>query len=230
MKETPLIFTHNIQKLQDGTKTQTRRVMSPQPEYRDLGGNHMAYVWDAPDGETVLVKRWNWEPLLSRCRYGVVGDLLWIKEAWRRQPFSRDGCVNSVTYKTSHPENKMRWKNPMFMPRWASRISLVITGVSVERIQDISPYDCVAEGIPLEAHKCGCDVCSTQSTLCPATRSSLVMAFRELWDSINAANGCGWEANPWVWAIEFKCVKGGHRGNTVSGLVRCRDFTHSSGR
>jgi hypothetical protein len=78
---------------------------------------------------------------------------------------------------------------PIHMPRWASRISLEITGVRVERVQDISEADALAEGV------------DRTNTSLPGYATE---RFRRLWDSINAARGFGWEVNPWVWVIEFR--------------------------
>lgn len=87
-------------------------------------------------------------------------------------------------------ENALPWRPSLFMPRWASRITLEITGVRVERLQAISEADAIAEGYP-NPHK--------------AERPA--MWFRRLWDSINAGRGYGWSVNPWVWVIEFQQVK-----------------------
>ena len=106
---------------------------------------------------------------------------------------------------------------PYFMPRWASRITLELTGVRVERVQDISEEDAVAEGIVREAlppdpdnfHPPG--AYGFVSGLRPFPEGSIhpspVDAFCELWDSINAKRGHSWESNPWVWILEFRRVE-----------------------
>ena len=82
-----------------------------------------------------------------------------------------------------------RWKPSIHMPKWAARIWLEVTGVRVERVQDISEEDAIAEGIPRGAVQyCG----------------HAIRLFRDLWDSINAKRGYPWEVNPWVWVVEFK--------------------------
>ncbi|KKK61125.1 hypothetical protein LCGC14_3017480 [marine sediment metagenome] len=80
------------------------------------------------------------------------------------------------------------------MPRWASRINLEITGVRVERLQEITWQDCKAEGITLET-----DLFPTVNP-----ESKYLDRFKRLWDFLNAKRGYGWSANPWVWVIEFK--------------------------
>jgi hypothetical protein len=92
------------------------------------------------------------------------------------------------------------------MPRWASRISLEITDVRVERVQEISGEDARAEGVCVP--RCGCEGCGRTSQMCPADASSHILEYARLWDSLNAPRGYGWDANPWVWAITFKRVEG----------------------
>lgn len=89
------------------------------------------------------------------------------------------------------PEWKRIWKPSIHMPRWASRITLEVTGVRVERLQDISEADAIAEGAPWAA--CGAP-----------QEGSHKAGFAQLWESINGSNS--WSTNPWVWVIEFKRV------------------------
>ena len=77
------------------------------------------------------------------------------------------------------------------MPRWASRLTLEVVDVRVERVQDITPDDALAEGV-------------SETEWFAGDEASAVGAFRTLWDSINAARGYGWYANPWTWCISFK--------------------------
>lgn len=87
------------------------------------------------------------------------------------------------------------WRPSIHMPRWASRILLEVTDVRVERVQDISEADCYSEGLPIPG------------PYQPGTREAVEVvlpAFRDLWDSINAKRGQGWDVNPWVWVVEFK--------------------------
>jgi hypothetical protein len=136
-----------------------------------------------------------------RCPYGQPGDRLWVREAW-----SRDEEDGALFYRADvgtgneaddwqrniyEGASGYRWKPSIFMPRWASRILLEVTAVRVERLQDISEADAIAEGAPWAA--CGAP-----------QEGSHKAGFAQLWESINGPNS--WDANPWVWVIEFKRV------------------------
>ena len=161
VKERPIIFsTDMVRAILEGKKTQTRRVMKPQP----------------------ITEFYANTPLTKFCPYGQVGDRLWVRETWQQ-------IKAGIAYKASWdavPEWK--WRSPIFMPRWASRITLEIIGIRVERLQEIthSPFDndCHAEGF------------NNPSDLC-------LNDFMRYWDLLNAKRGYGWETNPWVWIIEF---------------------------
>ena len=94
-------------------------------------------------------------------------------------------CKDDITLRSM-------WKNPMFMPRWASRIELKVTGIRVERVQDISQEDVMAEGIDIKISSKGVP--------------QGLRDFRYLWNSINEKRGFGWDLNPWVWVIEFERI------------------------
>lgn len=99
-----------------------------------------------------------------------------------------------------------KWKPSIHMPRWASRITLEVTDVRVERVQDISEQDALAEGVDMETeHGSLCiniEDASYSSNL--VYGSAIKTVFRKLWDSINLKRGYGWDINPWVWVVEFK--------------------------
>lgn len=131
--------------------------------------------------------------------YGYAGDLLWVRETWAGDDFT------GFAYKASEPDalpfgeecvfNK--WKPSIHMPRSASRITLEVVSVRVERLNDISEKDCCLEmGWPVEWPGPGPE---------PYKRD-IVGAFKELWNAINAKRGYSWEKNPWVWAIEFRKI------------------------
>jgi hypothetical protein len=93
------------------------------------------------------------------------------------------------------------------MPKWAARIWLEITGVRVERVQDITPGDCEAEGIERGPCECPPDPPGYgHHSLCPNSDAFLLSEFRGLWDSLNAPRGYGWDANPWVWVYAFRVL------------------------
>nr|WP_232443012.1 hypothetical protein [Burkholderia ubonensis] len=86
------------------------------------------------------------------------------------------------------------------MPRWASRITLEITSVRAERLQSISEPDVRAEGVTIEDHH-------MRGYCAGAFRPPSIRAFHDLWDSLNAARGYGWDTNPWVWVVEFRRIE-----------------------
>ena len=159
-----------------------------------------------------------------RCPYGQPGDRLWVRESVRAadlDDFSRaveylaDGaCVRTASAEDIESEAFGRWEKlnsyrsndaaldggktvpPMHMPRWASRIDLEVTGVRVERLNDISTWDAGAEGVNPFENPAGCQA---------GEETANQAAFRLLWESISGADS--WAANPWVWAVEFKRVK-----------------------
>ena len=213
MKERPIIMSGNHPKLVlDGIKTQTRRVIKPQPV---MGGwnataEHPSYGWfwkklyQTWEGEEDFFKR-----LVEHCPYGQVGDRLWVREThlYYTDPFAiecyvgfRDGTGKSVddfpegatVVNIASDPKKWKWRPSIHMPRWASRISLEITEVRVERVQEISVDGAIAEGLqPM----------FIRDKFFPARGM-----FKDLWDSLNAKRGYGWEVNPWVWVISFKVV------------------------
>lgn len=189
-KERPIMFSGPmVRAILDGRKTMTRRAVNPQPrEVRVQGGE-----WLADDG------------CILRCRYGMIADRLWVKETW--QPFFKGGAiyladagtarlnaVNEEHAKATWP----KWKSSLFMPRSSSRVTLEITGVRVERLQDISEEDAKAEGIYLHSHH---GLFSADHRSLDGGGRSAREGFAKLWDSINGKGA--WRANPWVWAIRF---------------------------
>ena len=176
MKERPILFSGPmVRAILDGRKTQTRRVVKPQPDWirprvSDDGIAH-GYCGSGPtDG--------------IKCPYGTVGDRLWVRESW-----AKSGEVGDATeYRADNPDPiGAKWRPSIHMPRWASRIDLEITGIRVERLQEISERDAMAEG---------CEYLTNS-----VARSNFV----KLWISINGQDS--WSANPWVWVIEFKRIK-----------------------
>jgi len=144
------------------------------------------------------------------CPYGAPGDQLWVRETWQinhidydRGPAPKSRPLDAeLLYRADGEfrdqfeidEGGSGWRPSIFMPRWASRISLEITGVRVERVQDISDADAKAEGVPEGAFDTGL-------TYVP----SYVESFMNLWDAINAARA-PWDSNPWVWVVEFRRI------------------------
>lgn len=131
------------------------------------------------------------------------GDLLWVREGF----FGGIGRDKDkpITFKADAEGDRRSWRPPYALPRAASRLTLTVTEVRTERLQDISARDVVAESIDYEKHKCGCERCATTSTVCPATASSLILEFANLWDSIHGVGA--WDENPEIIAISFNVHK-----------------------
>ena len=221
MKDTPLLMKEPLVcATQEDRKTQTRRLNGLDAINFDAG-RPSAHMWkykgvaDAPLHLFEFADGINGE--VVKCPYGKPGDRLWVKEThyrygvWCKNGFTRAGkrrwkfkfYTQEVRYFNNPPDkiltvkgDKVGWyKRPsIFMPRWASRINLEITAIRVERVQDITREDVLAEGLrPLGYGR------ATEPQYC-------IKPFGDLWDSINAARGYPWKDNPWVWVVEFKRV------------------------
>ena len=147
MKSLPIIFSGEmVRAILDGRKTQTRRVARPQPTLAKMGDR---WTWRHPRYKCVdttsglLADR-----MLPYCPYGVPGDQLWVRETWA--VVENDKGNPTTQYRANIPESDWQlygpWYPPDHMPRWASRITVEITGVRVEQLQKISEADAVAEG------------------------------------------------------------------------------------
>lgn len=193
--ERPIMFSAPmVRAILAGTKTQTRRVLK-QVQIRSAG---------MPEPE--------WRSVHTLCPYGQPGDRLWVRESWRafaafnRTP-PRDITAGPVWHEARddvafHPTAYGTLRPSIHMPRWASRITLEVTGVRVERLQDISEADAIAEGIEHAAVP-GWWRLYGRDTSGDMDRSPRV-SYHSLWESINGPGS--WDANPWVWVVEFKRV------------------------
>ena len=202
MKAHPIIFgTESVKAILEGRKTQTRRVIKPQP----INADYWTFHQDTPFNGAFYPNTDNALPKLLKCPYGQVGDRLWVKETWVTNPIFPLTKLRGkedlpyIIYKADKTQwNDYKWRSSLFMPRWASRITLEITGLRVERLQEITEEDCLAEGIPERG----------TIFMHPTARGiPLIHAYANLWDSLNAKRGYGWETNPWVWVIEFKILQ-----------------------
>ena len=212
MKERPILFkAEMVRALLDGRKTQTRRVVKLNESGRAARSGRN---WHLGDPDVVLA-----------CPYGQPSDRLWVRETWKYWGWTDDGMpwikyaadgetkffdssvpedwcdrVEQIweelsaddNYKIDQSARDHKWRPSIFMPRWASRINLEIENVRVERLQDISEDDAKAEGAAWGA--CG----SPQE-------GSHKAGYAQLWENINGPGS--WDANPWVWVVEFKRVK-----------------------
>lgn len=246
-----------VQAILDGRKTQTRRVINPQPspgvrtlqpiQRPILKGEENTWVPRGPllrSGGSIAVGR------TVRCPYGTAGDRLWVREAWRIADLPYDDAPG-IQYRVDGAEewhdpidpiygwddykyeawfermtqqliedcekaglepdgdgayswntetNPNRWRPSIHLPRWASRITLEVTGVRVERVWEISAGDAMAEGVGEIP-----EIWESISNQ-PPYPGDWKIAFSCLWDSINAKRGYGWEDNPYCWVITFSVV------------------------
>lgn len=205
IKERPILFSEPmVCAILAGHKTQTRRVIKPQPPrviYRvnDLN-TYVTTSRHSPDEPD-----WSFS---VRCPYGGPGDRLWVKETFAYVPSSAyrgsEGVKQTISpsdpdeaaiYRAGWTLSKpaVRWRSGRFMPRWASRITLEITEVRVQRLADISGEDALREGVTLPEMKNRFHVADP------------TVEFMDLWDSINGKT-YPWALSPWVWAISFVVV------------------------
>ncbi|MGX6574225.1 hypothetical protein ACWM58_13665 [Klebsiella quasipneumoniae] len=221
MKERGMIFNADmVRAILDGRKTQTRRIMKPQPEPCPRGG----HWWPSNVFKTMLHVedemqngKGGWGGLAGdACPFGDLGDRIWVRETWAEAGAS---APDFKLYRANYPEHvpsiyenvplaeEIRWTPSIHMPRWASRILLEITDVRVERLNAISEEDAEAEGIDMEAlyDSQDCYDCIADHNM--TGRPTVTGAFKYLWESIYGEEG--WKSNPWVWVIEFKRVEGG---------------------
>ncbi len=205
MKERPILFSSAmVRAILEDRKSQTRRVIKPQPLNPKWTGSEWV---EAGNDDT--------KHFSLKCPHGAPGDELWVRETWYGEFYDTldiDGPSRSyhetprnertrdlntgIWYKADTPDINRpfieKWVPSIFMPRWASRITLEITDVRVEKIKDISGKDALAEGI---------QSCSEYREAADVTD------FQELWDSINKKRGFGWDTNCFVWVISFKRIE-----------------------
>jgi hypothetical protein len=215
-----------VRALLDGSKSQTRRIVKPQPIDTDLFEivNNGVVKYRRPAGDPMLTEaaqtfgysvRSVLDGLLGRCPYGQSGDRLWVREAWgftakvttdahERWMRERDG-THLIYRATSGTEQAAPWRPSIHMPRWASRITLEVVSIKVERLNNISEADAIAEGIENNPSLDPAGTCHWRhygrehtGINCP------IESYRTLWESINGAGS--WEANPWVWCVEFRRI------------------------
>ncbi|HHX5675160.1 TPA: hypothetical protein ACVFEZ_005098 [Klebsiella pneumoniae] len=205
-----------VRALLSGRKTQTRRIIKPQPE-ATLSGSLSGKWLSRPLNGLLLPKI---EDIAIHCPFGSVGDRIWVREAFRVH--SRATDVATLVYKASErnswteqtrrvpvavcnkPATPEKWTPSLHMPHWASRILLEITNVRVERLNAISEEDARAEGI-IDG---GCLNCGEPEPCgCANPEPDATDAFAYLWQSVYGQES--WNANPWVWVISFERIEGG---------------------
>lgn len=229
MRERPIVFSGSmVRAILNGTKTQARPILKPQPRLGLLGngqpiGNGQL-VWEPKKGKVIPFTDTCMFQVFDYCPYGTKNDRLWVRETWRPLTTHMSECVdqNDIGYRASvtddFEDGLFDWKPSIHMPRWASRITLEITDIRVERVQSISEADAKAEGLTAfskdgttikygipdrDGLPGGDDDGWDWSRWCIDPRN----AFADRWNSINAHRGYGWDSNPWTWVLEFKRVE-----------------------
>jgi hypothetical protein len=234
-RERPILFSSEmVRAILAGTKTQTRRVLSPQPELAVMDAESSRALRAAADLGLVPSDekpRWRWRGTFNipwpSCAghlspYGVPGEQLWVRETW-----GGDDC-SGFAYRADHPDWKRfqgdgeqpdsPWRPSIYMPRRASRLLLEITSVRAERLHDISEEDAIAEGVVIHVDATDCPPGMVRP-LHQLTRSPMLhagikasaenayrWAYACLWESINGKRA-PWASNPWVWAVSFQRVE-----------------------
>lgn len=238
MTSRPIIFdSESVRAILAGRKTQTRRAVKPQPNedwYPEVGFYHPVKV--ARDGE-----EYPGDEVFGAadeedgrvCPYGAPGDELWVRETfchqWHDPPTSK-GYYDGYWYAATDPqpvkvdgdgwivvrkngEEASPWRSPIHMPRTASRLTLRVTEVRVERVQEISNTDAMAEGIPGTWGEWGANApaWALSSIEEPGVEGphlwdnrTSAENFALRWNSINKKRGFGWDVNPWVWVLSFE--------------------------
>lgn len=189
VRERPIIFSSEmVRAILAGEKTETRRIVRPRPQKPiDVGASVASFIDLRPckGGEKYVI---------VRCPYGAPGDRLWVRETWRPVgPLSECTGPDDIRFKASVCEAEgaaFPWHRSIFMPRWASRITLEVKNVRAERLQEITPPGVHAEGIGSLAEK---------------VKAGLVGRWAAHWDKLNGKRA-SWASNPWVWVVSFERV------------------------
>lgn len=208
MKETPIIFnTEMVQAILEGRKTQTRRLITPQPKE---GTEYMG--WLVPKYEHIVFGNKPKADSLHKNNFGNAGDLLYVREKFEVET---DGKVKFYAGNIEVEHNAAyrrltKWKPSIHMPKVAARIWLQVVEVKAERLHDISENDAIAEGIKADVFGYECPICNHDwhngdELLCDdGFYKNPIKAFQVLWQSIH--NKESWDSNPWVWVIKFKVI------------------------
>lgn len=227
MKERPILFSGPmVRAILNGTKTMTRRAVKPQPVEDPCYTGGWAIKTKKKSTSLYAINQ-NLPSYQDICPHGKPGDRLWVRETWQCSeeelpllPIDHSLwglCQKRVRYATEGQYdvvNPKPWRPSIFMPRWASRLTLELTEVRVERLQDITEADARAEGIRKE------DLSPDPDNFHPPGSYGYVAsedpegliyptaeeAFSVLWDSINGKKH-PWESNPWVWVESFKVIE-----------------------
>lgn len=206
MKERPIIFSAPmVRTILGGQKTQTRRPVKPV-------GAHEIFAFigrdDRPTGEFGWCSSPRYVTKHIHCPYGQPGDRLWVRETWQAWTEFNNVRADAISaegrLRLNYPADGNTWnariRRSIHMPRWASRITLEITNVRVERLQNISDEDAIADGIEQVDALNGTPLWRLYGKE-PWNTVSPIQSYQSLWQSIYGA--ASW-SDPWVWVIEFR--------------------------
>lgn len=205
MKERPILFSGPmVRAILEGRKTQTRRIVKPQP------------IWIADPGVPFKTADANPKGIIN-CPYGKKGDRLWVRETFGNHCYDDENSnATYFMYRADYPDGAKgywhepeqinwcdfpRWRPSIHMPREAARIILEIDEIRVERVQDITLGDIAAEGnpnLPKEKEEWIGNLPELQKEF---------NWFIDLWNKINSKRGYGWDQNPWVWVVKFHVLE-----------------------
>jgi len=207
IKERPIIFKPEmVQAILDGRKTVTRRIV----KHKELVNHKNFWSYVGPKWEEYeFYNHRNSYHQTFKCPFGVPGDRLWVREAWKtlvirdelkpsELPIPSESRYSPIEYLAGGTNidyaNSLadlgKYRHARFMCRWMSRINLEVVSVGVEKIQSITKGDCIAEGM----------------TGLEDVHAGWHQSYAELWNSINGPDS--WDINPWVWRVEFKKLSG----------------------
>lgn len=202
----PILFsTEMVRAILEGRKTQTRRLVKPQPNE-----NGVSYMKNAPlDWESIYREQWTpwkWETeegetMSKNCPYGEIGDFLWVRETYAIAGNTTKWYIYKADLSYGHIEEK--WKPSIFMPREACRIEVRITDIRVERLQSISEEDARREGVLNNLSVEYNQWLNYEKGIYQLP--SAVESFKSLWSEINGVKS--WDENPFVWVIRFEVAR-----------------------
>ncbi len=232
LKEHPILFSGQmVRAILEGRKTMTRRVVkgnfAPDQFIREQSGTGYGWHWPNWKGkETVwtmtgavgIAKDAGFD-VRVKCPYGKVGDRLYVREnisAWfhgnhwydQAKEFRTKKECSNLFYQATHnfPPDDQRWVPSILMPRWASRITLEITDLRVERLQEITEEDARAEGVSSAMNEEGTGGYGDDKSLHLLPQYTYRWGFKSDWDCLGYSVGYGWYQNPWVWCISFRRI------------------------
>lgn len=246
MKTKPILFSGPmVRAIVSGQKSQTRRIIKPQPKNRPILANAYTVGADRSKDGNEWLDADCINPGVPMKTPFVVGQRLWVRETFaientheydgtetlptdgrpiqRREGFklipryrATEPDTQLIIAECEHDEDAMRWTASSFMPRWASRITLEIESVRVERLQDISFQDALAEGLAQRPHRyLRCQTFGVADWEEERWRMSPIDAYEALWGSINGKGS--WATNPWVWVITFRRIAATKAGRPEEG-------------